>query len=99
VDVRLWKCTTLYFIIKTHWWNTEQSANLAESGLLVKATFFNGCENREQMQEDQNARTSYILLNPTKQNGLRNPEGKTQAKNETHRTESFKSHYRHSSKK
>jgi hypothetical protein len=41
----------------------EQSVNLAGSGLLVKATFSNGCVNREQMRGDQNAQTSVMLLN------------------------------------
>jgi hypothetical protein len=40
----------------------EQSVNLAGSGLLVKATFSNGCVNREQMREDQNEQTNLTLL-------------------------------------
>ena len=53
----------LKFTTKNHWWNMEQSVNLAGSGLLVKATFSNGCVNREQMRGDQNAQTSVMLLN------------------------------------
>jgi len=37
---------------------------VAGSGLLVKATFSNGCVNREQMLGDQNEQTNLTLLNP-----------------------------------
>ena len=38
----------------------EQYANLAESGSLVKASFFNGYVNMEQMQGDRNAQMNII---------------------------------------